>query len=247
MKQIDIDINCDVGEGIGNETQILPFISSCNIACGGHAGNTQSMQEVVRIAKLYTIKLGAHPSYPDPINFGRVSMQIEDDILLQSIQEQIARLISVLDAEGVPLHHIKPHGALYNNVAKDVALASIFLKAIAPYKRNAYIYTPYNSVIEKIALNQGYLVKREAFADRSYNSDLSLVSRRLPKALIEKPKEVLEHLVKIARDQEVVTVTGESISILADTYCVHGDTPSALEILMYLSKELPKHQIQIKK
>ena len=244
MKNFLIDINCDVGEGIGNEALLLPLISSCNIACGGHAGDLHTIKEVVVLAKKHKVKIGAHPSYPDKENFGRLSMLISEDELISTIQEQVENFLAILKKENIAMHHIKPHGALYNDIAKDLILARIFLKAIAPYKK-FFLYVPYASVIEKEALKQGFLIKREAFADRNYNADLSLVSRKLPHAVLGDPKSVLKHLLLIVKENKVSTSNGDMIHIVADTYCVHGDTAGALQILMYLSKQLGIQNIEI--
>lgn len=242
-----IDINCDVGEGIGNEKDLMPLISSCNIACGGHAGDMESMRTAALLAYQYEVRVGAHPSYPDKENFGRVSMDIPSDELIGSIQEQLETFTSILKKENIPLHHIKPHGALYNDIAKDDALAKTFLTSIEKYKDWVFIYVPYGSAIEKESINQGFKIKYEAFGDRNYNSDLSLVSRNVANALLEDPKMVLQHILHIAKKNQVRTVKDELVKIKADTYCIHGDTPSALQILMYLSKELSKYNLQIKK
>jgi len=245
MKQIRIDINCDIGEGLGNESQLLPFISSCNIACGGHAGDQLSMNEVVLLAKQYKIKVGAHPSYPDKENFGRESIGISEDELIASVQEQVENLLSIAKSKNVKMNHIKPHGALYNDIAKDLLLAKIFLKAVIAYKESAYLYVPYGSVVEKEALKQGFHIRREAFLDRNYNADLSLVSRKFANAVLEDPKSVLARLLLMVHKKQVITENGTKIQINADTYCVHGDTASALQILMYLSNQLSIHNIVI--
>ncbi len=242
-----IDINCDVGEGMGNEAELLPLISSCNIACGGHAGDDETMAQVIQLAKKYDIKPGAHPSYPDTKNFGRSTMEIEPEAFVESIRAQINRLENILDHEGVSLHHIKPHGALYNDLAKNEVLADLFLEVVTPYKKGTILYVPPNSVIAEKAVHHGFHVKYEAFADRSYNEDLSLVSRKLPNAVLNEPQQVLDHLVKMVIENKVMTINGRETNINAQTYCVHGDTPGALRILMYLSKELPKKHIYIKK
>lgn len=242
-----IDINCDVGEGIGNEADLLPLISSCNIACGGHAGDDVSMTQVVKLAKQYGVRIGAHPSYPDKENFGRFSMDIGSTELTKSIKAQIHALETILHKEQVSLNHIKPHGALYNDLAKNEALADLFLKAIASYRESVVLYAPPGSVIAKKAIKNDFKVKLEAFADRSYNQDLSLVSRKLPNAVLNDPKIVLHHLVKMVNENKVVTINGKESHIEADTYCLHGDTPNALQIIMYLSQELPKQQIYIQK
>ncbi len=205
------------------------------------------MKEVVRLAKKFNVRVGAHPSYPDKENFGRSAMDIPSKELIQSIQEQIARLVSILGKEKLPLHHIKAHGALYNEIARNSELAERFLMAIADYKNDILIYVPYASEIAKKAEEQYFSIAYEAFADRNYNTDLSLVSRSHPEALIASPKAVLKHMVQIVKQHKVRTLTKKNVKILADTFCIHSDTPSAFEIVSYLSKELPNHSIQIKK
>lgn len=247
MDTIYIDINCDVGEGVGNETELIPLISSCNIACGGHAGNLETIAEVARLANENGVKVGAHPSYPDKENFGRVSMNISEFNLIKSIRKQIDDFESIINKENIPFNHIKAHGALYNDISRDSALAKIFIKSVESYKDVALIYVPYGSAIEEEALKSGFQVKREAFADRNYYQNLNLVSRGLPNAVINDPVEVLKHLLQMVRERYVATIEGLKVYTQAETYCVHGDTPSALQILNYLSSELPKANIQIKK
>lgn len=245
MDQFTIDINCDVGEGVGNEAQIFPYISSCNIACGGHAGDMETMREIVSLAKQHGLKVGAHPSYPDKANFGREVMDISNEDLIQSIQSQLADFDEVLNQGEITLHHIKAHGALYNQTVKDNQLAIAYLDAIAAYKNEAILYVPFGSEIARIAQEQGFQVWYEAFADRNYNPDLSLVSRKTENALIEQPEAVLQHILPIIKKGEVLTVEAGLRQISADTLCIHGDTVSALDILMYLSRELPQNQVKI--
>jgi len=245
MKKIAIDINCDIGEGIGNEKNLLTLISSCNIACGGHTGNEASMKETVRLAQFYNVKIGAHPSYPDMENFGRISKPILQEDLIRSIQRQIRGLEAVITEEKATLHHIKPHGALYNDIAKNKALAIAFLRGIAKYRTKVFLYVPFASEIEKEALKRGFRIKYEAFADRNYNADLSLVSRESPEALILDKEKVLCHVLEIVNRNIVRTLTGQEAKILADTFCIHSDTPLAFEIVSYLTEELPKQNIYI--
>lgn len=242
----EIDINCDMGEGIGNEEAIMPYISSCNVACGGHAGDVHTMRKTVELALQHGVAIGAHPSYPDRAHFGRRVMEIADSELKQSIKEQLMLFQEVLDEAGASLHHIKPHGALYNEIARNSDLAHCFLDAIVGYK-HIPLYVPYASKIQEIAASRGFVTVLEAFADRNYNPDGTLVSRKEEKALIEAPEEVLDHLIFMVQNEQVQTLSKEIIEMKAATYCVHGDTPSALEILVYLHQELSKHNIQIKK
>lgn len=241
-----IDINADVGEGLDNEETLMPYISSCNIACGGHAGDGETMRHVMDLAIRYKVKIGAHPSYPDRVDFGRKTMDITQNELKNSLRLQLRALESVLQAQNAPLHHIKAHGALYNDMAKDAKKAMGFLKAIEAYKNKVFLYVPYGSVIGDLALALGFKIKWEVFVDRNYKSDLSLLSRNLPNAVITEPREVLDRLLYMALHNKVKTVEGLHVGIKADTYCVHGDTPNALEILMYLSTHLPKNQITVK-
>lgn len=242
-----IDINCDVGEGIGNESELFPHISSCNVACGGHAGDEIIMQQVVSLAKKHQLRIGAHPSYPDRSNFGRISMSISAKELITTIEEQIHTLMLICEKEQVKLHHIKAHGALYNDIAKDTKLAEFFLEAVAKHKEVLFLYVPAHSVLEQMALERGFMIKREAFADRNYNENYSLVSRKESNAIISNPQLVCEHLARMVQNQKLITVKGIEKRIEADTYCIHGDTTNALQILMYLSKELPKQNIFIQK
>lgn len=247
MKSWSVDINCDVGEGVGKEAQLLPLINSCNIACGGHTGDLESVTEVVKLAKINNVKVGAHPSYPDKANFGREVMTIPDSELRQSILNQLRIFDEVLKKEEIQLHHIKAHGALYNETTKNGKLAELYLETIKEYRSKAYLYIPYGSIIASIAAEKGFKLMYEAFGDRNYNKDLSLVSRKIDNALIEEPEKVLQHILPIIKEGKVKVVTGEKIKIKAETICIHGDTSSALEILMYLSEELPKYKVQIQK
>ncbi|WP_394971717.1 5-oxoprolinase subunit PxpA [uncultured Croceitalea sp.] len=247
MKLKSIDINCDVGEGIGNESRLFPLISSCNIACGGHAGTKKTILEIALLAKKNNVKVGAHPSYPDKNNFGRVVLDMSKKELCESIKYQLKTFQQVISLKGVKIHHIKPHGALYNQIAIDIEVADTFLKAISQYKDKVFLYVPYNSVIEREAKKKGFKIIYEAFCDRNYNNDLTLVSRSKNKALITRPKAVLDHVLQMLKKQTVKTISGESRKIFADTFCIHGDSTNAIEILTYLSTELPKNGIRISK
>lgn len=244
--RIYIDINCDVGEGVGNEADLLPLISSCNIACGAHAGNKETMNSVIQLAKSHQVKIGAHPSYPDRENFGRVVMDIPNQQLVDSIKEQLAVFSEAIEQQKAELHHIKPHGALYNLIADNEDMAHVFLDAIKDYKEIP-VYLPYLSKIHKVAIKRGFRFYLEAFADRNYDANLRLVSRSLENAVIHNPREVLRHILKMAREEQVNTIEGNTRTIKAHTFCIHGDTPSAFKILMYLHDELPNQQVHITK
>lgn len=247
MDEWHIDINCDVGEGMENEARLFPYISSCNIACGGHAGDAISMREVVRLALGHGLHIGAHPSYPDRRNFGRVSMKLSREALCASLGEQLDSLNAVLDREQAALHHVKPHGALYNDLARDPTLASWFLEALNANNIRCLLYAPYGSVIARVALKAGFGIRYEAFGDRSYVKAHTLAPRSMKGALIEEPAAVLQHMLLMVRDGKVKTLDGSLHPIQASTYCIHGDTPGALQILMYLARELPRYGIYLEK
>ncbi|MDH3699133.1 MAG: 5-oxoprolinase subunit PxpA [Flavobacteriaceae bacterium] len=246
-QKLRIDLNCDVGEGVGNETQLLPMISSCNIACGGHAGNESSIRTILRLAKTHKVKAGAHPSYPDRVNFGRISMKISGDALKLSIQEQLERFFTIAEEEGVSVFHIKPHGALYNDIARDESLAEVFLTASVDYLTERVLFAPFGSVIAQRAREAGITVWYEAFADRNYNKDLSLVSRKKEQALITDPEGMKEHVLRIVKEGLVETIAGDRLPIKAQTFCVHGDTPNAVSLLKQLIAALETELIRIDK
>jgi len=238
-----IDINCDVGEGVTNESLLFPYISSCNIACGGHFGDEKSIDNTIKLAIKHNVLIGAHPSFPDKENFGRKLMNITNEVLEKSIQDQLNLFFKRLANFKVKLHHIKPHGALYNLIALDEVAAENFVRTIKRYLNDVYLYVPYNSVIEKVALKNNINIKYEVFIDRNYNDDYTLVSRSEKNAIKTDSKEIMNQLYKIILDEKIKVISGEEKRIKADTFCIHGDHPNSLEILKYLTKELSKKSI----
>lgn len=231
-----ININCDLGEGLNNEHIIMPLINSCNIACGGHAGNNESMIECVEIATRNNLQIGAHPSYPDRLNFGRKKIDISTSEFSFSIINQIKSLEQIVSSYGKQINHIKAHGALYNEMIHDLDTADFYLDTIKDYKEKYSLYVPYQSEIERLALKRGFKIIYEVFADRNYNDDLSLVSRDKEFALINKPKEVIKHITSIIESNIVKTVSGNTHKIKFDTFCVHSDTNNSIEILKEINK-----------
>lgn len=240
-----IDINCDVGEGEGIDQFLMPYISSCNIACGGHFGNVNTIDKTIQLAIENQVKIGAHPSFPDKENFGRKLMNISDEELKESINSQLNLFKERMSLVGAKLHHIKPHGALYNAIAVNEKLAVFFANLVKPYLKEAYLYVPYNSVIAKVALKKNITIKYEAFADRNYNDDLTLVSRTKNNALLIDENEVLNHILHMIKYQNVKTISDLEIPIKADTFCVHGDTKNAIEIVKFINKQLTEKGFSI--
>ncbi len=232
-----LNINCDLGEGLNNEHIIMPLIDSCNIACGGHAGDIGSMIECVEISIKNNVKIGAHPSYPDKINFGRKKIDISPSELSYSIISQIESLEVIADSYGLELNHIKAHGALYNQMMIDAELSNFYLDTIKDFKNKCSLYIPYKSEIEKIALKKGFSIIYEVFGDRNYNDDLSLVSRNNENALITDPESVVNHIKTIKETETVKTINGNFKKIKFDTICIHSDTNNSIEILKKINQE----------
>ena len=232
-----LNINCDLGEGLNNEHIIMPLIDSCNIACGGHAGDSGSMIECVEISIKNNVKIGAHPSYPDKINFGRKKIDISPSELSYSIISQIESLETIADSYGLELNHIKAHGALYNHMIIDAELSNFYLDTIKDFKNKCSLYIPYKSEIEKIALKKGFSIIYEVFGDRNYNDDLSLVSRNNENALITDPESVVNHIKTIKETETVKTINGNYKKIKFDTICIHSDTNNSIEILKKINQE----------
>jgi len=232
-----LNINCDLGEGLNNEHIIMPLIDSCNIACGGHAGDNGSMIECVEISIKNNVKIGAHPSYPDKINFGRKKIDISPSELSYSIISQIESLETIANSYGLELNHIKAHGALYNQMIIDAELSNFYLDTIKDFKNKCSLYIPYKSEIEKIALKKGFSIIYEVFGDRNYNDDLSLVSRNNENALITDPESVVNHIKTIKETETVKTINGNFKKIKFDTICIHSDTNNSIEILKKINQE----------
>ena len=229
-----IDINCDVGEGVGNERELMPFIQSCNIACGGHAGNESQMEEVVALAIKNKVKIGAHPSYPDIENFGRRSIKLSKNEMAETILNQIDTLQMIIVECGGKMNHIKAHGALYNDLAVNKELSINFLNIIEPYKKKIKLFVPYGSVIADVANKDGFTIVYEAFADRNYNDDLSLVSRKEKNAVITDPGIMLERILEVKNKGTITTITGKQIPIKANTFCLHSDTENITASIKYI-------------
>ncbi|WP_370476598.1 5-oxoprolinase subunit PxpA [Tamlana flava] len=246
MEHQIIDINVDMGEGLGNEAQLMPYISSCNIACGGHAGDYDTMKAVVKLAKQNQVKIGAHPSFPDRENFGRKIMDMPCVELFTSIKNQIKNLIVVLDEEHLQLHHVKPHGALYNLVSVDERTAKVIVEVMKALMLPAELYVPYNSVMARLAIEHNIPVFYEAFADRNYNDNLTLVARTEKNALIEDEDAMFEHVYNAVVTQKIKTVSGELVSLRANTFCIHGDNPNAVQLVRSLVDKLQAKGIKIR-
>jgi 5-oxoprolinase (ATP-hydrolysing) subunit A len=245
VHSFSIDINVDVGEGVENETQLMPYISSCNIACGGHAGDENTMKTVVKLAKQYGVKIGAHPSFPDKEHFGRKAMEMSCAALFSSLKNQVESLQSTLKIEQASLHHIKPHGALYNLAASNEKIASVIVEVMKSFTLPINLYVPYKSVMANLAIQNNIPIIYEAFADRNYNDDLTLVSRTNKDALITETDVMFEHVYNMIMTQTVKTINGNLVPIKAETFCIHGDNFNAVALIKKLRINLENKGIKI--
>ena len=228
-------INMDAGEGITGEYELYPFVNALNIACGGHYGDERTIFETLNHAILYEIELGAHPSYPDKENFGRVSLELSSEELAASIVDQIDCFARVVEDLGTTWTHIKPHGALYNDLAKNASLAEVFLNAIASYKEKT-LYLQESSIIALKAEEHGFKVAHEYFIDRNYLAIDRLVPRSEENALISDPKQALDHLHSMADKKSLRLLDGFEVSIEPHTFCIHSDHQATPQIVAEITK-----------
>ena len=220
-----IDLNCDMSENIGNDEDIMPYITSANTACGFHAGDSKTMQATVRLAKRYGVNVGAHPSWLDVEGFGRREMMLPADEVEALILYQIGALAAITKAEGMELVHVKPHGALYNQAAKDMVLANAIARAVKRFSGELILVGLAGSGLIEAGLEVGLKVANEGFPDRNYNPDGTLVSRKEPHAIVESPEDVAKHAVQLIRNG---ILFGEK-QVQVNTLCLHGDHPRAAE------------------
>jgi UPF0271 protein len=240
-----IDLNCDMGEGIGNEALLMPFISSANIACGFHAGDAAEMERVVDLCLQYNVAIGAHPSFADKANFGRTEMHLPTEEIEQLIQIQLSQLNKIVKRAGGTLHHVKPHGALYNMAAKDTVLAKAIATAVKNFDSSLILYGLSGSVMIDEAAQIGLPVAPEVFADRNYQPDGSLTPRSFPGAMITSADLAIAQVLQMINEQQVTAMNGEKISIKAATICIHGDGANAITFVKQINHSLSVAGIQI--
>lgn len=229
---LTIDINCDCGESygafqVGDDDGVLPFVSSANVACGGHAGDPMVMRRTVRRCRDLGVAVGAHPSYPDLYGFGRRVLPLTLDEIEAWVLAQIGSLAAIARSEKVELRHVKPHGALYNVAARDLAVAMAIARAVAAFSRELALVGLAGSLLVAAGHEVGVPVLAEAFADRAYEADGTLRNRHHPDALIVDPAACLAQTLHIVRDGAVRAVDGTLVPLQAATICIHGDTPGA--------------------
>lgn len=240
-----VDLNVDLAEGCGNDERLLQLVSSANVACGLHAGDYNEMRKAIHWAKENGVRVGAHPSFPDRENFGRTPMHLPDDELKACLRYQLGAVKALCQAENVPLHYVKPHGALYNQAAKDPALARLIAETVKSFDPNLKLMGLSGSLMLTVAAEVGLGVIAEVFADRHYLADGSLVPRTRPDALVESDEKAIAQVLQMVEQQAVTSVEGFTIPIQADSICLHGDGAHAVEFAEKIRIALAERHIQI--
>jgi UPF0271 protein len=245
-----IDLNGDVGESfgayeIGHDAELIPILTSANIACGFHAGDPGVMRAAVALAREHGTNIGAHPGFPDLVGFGRRELKATPREVEDLVAYQIGALAAIAATQGMRLSHVKPHGALYNMAARDPDLADAIARATAAVDRSLLLFGLPGSRSLDAARRHGVRAISEAFADRAYRPDGSLVPRSEPGAVIDDAQQVVERAVAIARERMVVAADGTRVPLDVETICVHGDTPGAAELASRIRKALIDVGIQV--
>ncbi len=246
-----IDLNADAGESfgrwkLGHDEELFPLLSSVNLATGFHAGDPRVMLRSVQLAKKHGVAVGAHPGFPDLVGFGRRDLALSPEEAYTDVLYQIGALSAFLKLEGVPLHHVKPHGALYLRMLKDAELARAVAQAVKDYDPEVPLVLLGGTLMEEAAQAVGARYVREAFPDRAYLSDGRLAPRSMEGALIRDPKRAAERAVQMVLEGEIEALDGGRVRVRAETLCVHGDNPEAVAIARAVREALVAHGVEIK-
>jgi len=241
-----LDLNADLGEGIGDDEAMLDIVSSANIACGGHAGDEASMRAALRAAKARGVVVGAHPGFPDRQNFGRTRMALPPEELDATIRSQVRTLVEMGEEEGWPVRYVKLHGALANMAAEEPAVAALCFAAVEGLVSDMAILAIDNSAQSDVAEALGFRTVREAYADRAYQPNGLLVPRQMPGAVLHDRAAIAERAVRLAQSGEIVAVDGAIIRTTSRSLCIHGDTPDAVEIARTVKAGLASAGVEIR-
>lgn len=245
-----VDLNSDLGESFGSyklgmDEDVLKYISSANIACGWHAGDSLVMDKTVEAAYKANVGIGAHPGFPDLMGFGRREMNVTKEEVKTYVKYQIGALWAFMQKRGIKMQHVKPHGGLYNMAAKDPVLAKAIAEAIYETDRDLILMGLANSELTKAGAEAGLRVANEVFADRAYNPDGTLVSRKLEGSMIHDKTLAISRVIRMVKEKKVEAINGEDIDINADSICVHGDNPMAVEFVNTIRTALESEGIVI--
>lgn len=247
-----IDLNCDMGEvpeavADGTQEALMAYLTSVNIACGGHAGDDETMRMTVEQALQRKLAIGAHPGYADRVNFGRVELDLPPDTIAESVFEQVSKLSEIAAKCGARVSHVKAHGALYNQASRDTAIAAAIANGVSRWRRDVVLVGLAASPMLDVFRDAGFAVAAEAFADRRYEPNGSLRSRKFSHALIVDPAEAAAQALRIAENGRVVAHDGTEIRIQAQTICIHGDTPGSVKIAAAIAERLKNASIALRR
>jgi UPF0271 protein len=233
-----VDLNADVGEGIGQDPNLIPILTSVNIACGGHAGDAESMRATVALAHRHGVAVGAHPSFPDRPGFGRREMTLSEAEIESCVLSQVRALAEIAAAQGVLLRHVKAHGALYNLAARDAAVAGAIARAVATFDPSLILVGLAGSALISAGARVGLRTANEVFADRGYRADATLVPREEAGSVIHDAGIVVPRAVAMVRDRAVTAADGTRLALDPETICLHGDTPGAADLAFRIRQAL---------
>jgi len=243
--KLQVDLNSDLGEGAGHDAELFELISSANIATGFHAGDSDTMHAAVCAAKEHGVAVGAHPSFFDRENFGRKELKVSNEEVFDAVAYQLGIFQAVASAVGMRPNHVKPHGALYNMAVRDKKLADAIARAITSVDPKLILFAPDNTELARAGEAHGLQIAREVFGDRNYLNDGWLVPRTRPDALLRDPKEAAQRVLRMLRQGKVRSVEGHDVDVRAETICVHGDTPGAVEFARELRTQLESQGVRI--
>lgn len=243
--KLSIDLNADLGEGSGYDTELFELISSASIATGFHAGDADTMHAALSSAKARDVAVGAHPSFWDRENFGRKELEVSAAEVFDAVKYQLGIFQAIATAVGVQPNHVKPHGALYNMAVRDEELAEAIARAIKSVDPKLILFAPDNTELARVGEAHGLQIAREIFADRNYLNDGCLVPRTRQDALLRDPKEAAERVLRMLREGKVRSVEGRDVDVRGETICIHGDTPGAVEFARELRAQLEREGVTI--
>ena len=241
-----LDLNADLGEGVGDDAAMLGIVSSANVACGGHAGDADTMRATVRAARERGVIVGAHPGFADRENFGRRRLLLPPEELDASIRAQVRTLVEIAEEEGWPVRYVKLHGALANMAAEEPAVMALCLAAIEGLVQDMAVLAIDNSMQVEVAEALGYRTVREAYADRAYQPGGLLVPRQMPGAVLHDATDIAERAVRLAAAGEIVAAEGSIVHTAARSLCIHGDTPDAVAIARAVRDALASNGVEIR-
>jgi UPF0271 protein len=241
-----VDLNADLGEDAGHDDELLSLVTSANIACGFHAGDAETMKRSIEAARERNVAVGAHPSLFDRENFGRKELPVKRDEVFEAVSYQIGIFQAIAEAAGVRPNHVKPHGALYNMAVRDAGLADAIARAIARSETKLILIAAQNTELSRAGEANGLQIAHEVFADRNYLNNGQLVSRTRPDALLHDPEEAAPRVVRMLREGKVRSVDGVDVDVRAETICLHGDNPEAVDFARVLRSRLEKEGVTIR-